>query len=102
MSKNQLPLLSERLGESAVRKAQKRRGFNKVPDFLHVLAQPSKRMQRITSSKIQHAHSCLSSSVVACPTHTLLGTSGAGSIQEQQGVCRENTGNAGSPSQTRF
>lgn len=37
--------------------AQKRCGFNKVPDFLQALMPPHKRMQRIAASKIQHAHS---------------------------------------------
>ncbi len=73
MNKNQLPPLSQRLGESAVRKAQKKRGYNKVPDFLYVLTRPSKRMQRITSSKIQHAHSGPSSvarrTVATMPDH---------------------------------
>lgn len=57
MSKKQLPSLSERCGASGMSKGQKWAGFNKVPDFLRMLMQPHKPMQRIAPSKIQHAHS---------------------------------------------
>src|SRR5690348_7199482 len=57
MSKNQLPPLSDRWGESGRRKARKRRGWNKVPDCLHALLSLYKPMQQIVPSKIQHAHS---------------------------------------------
>lgn len=101
MNKNQLPPLCERPGESEIRQAQKRRGFNKVPTRLDVLMSLYKPAQRMALAKIRHAHSCLSSSAVARPTHTLLRTAGAGSFQGQQRVCRENPGSAGNPFQAR-
>lgn len=42
------------------------------------------------------------SSAVASPPPTLLNTASAGSMQEQQGVCRDNTGSGGNSSQARF
>jgi hypothetical protein len=66
MSKNHLPPLSNRWGASGVSRAQKRRGWNNVPDFLQALLSLYKPMQRIASAKIQHAHSCLIRSICKC------------------------------------
>ncbi len=102
MSKNQLPPLSGQCGESGMRKAQQRRGFPKVSTRLQALMSLYKPMQRIASANIRHTRSCLSCSAVACATHTLLGTPDAGTIQEQQGVCRDKRGSAGRPFQAGF
>jgi len=66
MSKNHLPPLSDRWGASGVRTTQKRSGWNKVPTWLQALMSLYKPMQRIASANIQHAHSCLISSICTC------------------------------------
>jgi len=69
MSKNHLSPLSEQCGESEMRKAQKRPGYNEVPTLLQALMSLSKPVQRIASSEIQHAHSCFISSIRTLQLH---------------------------------
>ena len=66
MSKNHLPPLSHRWGASGGSRAQKRCGCTKVPTWLQALVSLYKPMQRIALSNIQHAHSCLISSIGKC------------------------------------